>query len=180
MTPSKMTKVNLQVWLQCRMGLCSATNAGAGGNILRCLTTIMTTMMLTTRRITTTMMMTTRRKTKNDGPDEMQCTRCIEPSTSCRAGAPPHQESTLQQVGPFHQQITGIIIIIVIIIIVIIKIYLITHISYRWSGDGARTSPRCASSSQISPHRTLAARLSGLLVFGNVAWVRCASGSGNV
>ena len=24
--------------------------------------------------------------------------RCIEPSTSCRAGAPPHQESTLQQV----------------------------------------------------------------------------------
>ena len=26
---------NDQVWLQCRMGLCSATNAGAGGNILR-------------------------------------------------------------------------------------------------------------------------------------------------
>jgi len=54
-----------KVWLQCRMGLCSATNAGAGGNILR----------------------------------------CIEPSTSCRAGAPPHQESTLQQVtvrGPLH------------------------------------------------------------------------------
>ena len=70
MTPSKMTKVNLQVWLQCRMGLCSATNAGAGGNILRCLTTIMTTMMmtmmLTTRRMTTTMMLTTR--TKNDAP----------------------------------------------------------------------------------------------------------------
>jgi len=54
-----------KVWLQCRMGLCSATNAGAGGNILR----------------------------------------CIEPSTSCRAGAAPHQESTLQQVtvrGPLH------------------------------------------------------------------------------
>jgi len=59
------SNIKSKVWLQCRMGLCSATNAGAGGNILR----------------------------------------CIEPSTSCQAGAPPHQESTLQQVtvrGPLH------------------------------------------------------------------------------
>jgi hypothetical protein len=35
--PAGLSPPGRPVWLQCRMGLCSATTAGAGGNILRCL-----------------------------------------------------------------------------------------------------------------------------------------------
>ena len=55
----------VQVWLQCRLGLCSGTTAGASGNILQ----------------------------------------CLDPAASCGLGAPPHEESALQQVtvrGPLH------------------------------------------------------------------------------
>jgi hypothetical protein len=37
LVPADLSPPGRPVWLQCRMGLCSATTAGAGGNILRCL-----------------------------------------------------------------------------------------------------------------------------------------------